>query len=108
MGAKMDWRGDAVKAKALAAAKAGIDATTSRSVGQAKSNHPGWKNQTGTAEGSVQMRGAQIQGTRVVGRWGSFSVDYVIWLELKHGSFLRRAADATYPGLPAAIRAAMR
>lgn len=94
------WNGDAIKAKALEAAKVSVDLVMSEAVAYAKQNHPGWHNQTGAAEGSVQVVSfAQEEGDRVRGTWGSVAVDYVIWLELKHGSFLRSSASANYPHL---------
>lgn len=100
----------------------GIDKTMSDAVIYAKSNHPGWKNVTATAEGSVRVgEFAHRDGRGFVGRWGSVggtvtiasgpdagivTDNYVIWLELKHGSFLRGAAEVTYPSLARNIRRA--
>ncbi len=99
------WNGDNVKRKFRQAAKDAINQTMSEAVRHGKQNHPGWKNRTGTAEGSIRIIDfAHREGSRTVGRWGSVDVDYMIWLELKHGSALRSAGDATYPKLIDRIR----
>lgn len=103
----VDWKGNEVKARALKAAKWGVDKVMSEAVISAKNNHPGWHNVTGTAEGSVNIvTFAQEDRDLVRGLWGSAAVHYVIWLELKHGSFLRSAAAATYPKLKDYIKEA--
>ncbi len=102
------WNGDKVKRKARRAAKDAINETIAEAVRHAKQNHPGWKNRTGTAEGSIRViEFAHREGNRTVGLWGSIGVDYMIWLELKHGAALRSAGDATYPKLADHIRRAM-
>ncbi len=101
------WNGDDVKAKVLAAAEKGIDKTMAAAVRDTKGSHPGWKNITGLAEGSVRIvKFATRQGNRVSGQWGSLGVKYVIFLELKHGSFLRMSGDRNYPMLAGVIRKA--
>ncbi len=103
----LNWRGEEIKNKLLEAQKRGVDKTMAECVVQAKSNHPGWHNRTGTAEGSVRIQQfAQPSGSGARGLWGSSAVNYVIWLELKHGSFLRRTADIKYPSLAGFIREA--
>lgn len=86
------------------AALQAVDDTTAAAAIYAKQNHPGWKNVTGLAEGSIRMEPATIQGDHVVGYFGSFDVNYFIWLEIgangHAGDFtLRRAADAEFPSL---------
>lgn len=106
----LKWYGDKVKRKVRKAAKDAIDETMGKAVRHAKRhrNHPGWKNRTGTAEGSIRIiEFAHREGSRTVGLWGSIGVNYMIWLELKHGSALRSAGDATYSNLADRIRAAM-
>ena len=104
MASRFTWRGAQVRARLYRAAVAGVDDTTAATAIQAKGNHPGWQNRTGTAEGSIRSEPARQQGNRVRGRVGSFDVDYFIWLELKHGSALRNAADLVFPTLPSRIR----
>lgn len=104
-GFRMTWHGDEIKARLLAASKRGIDDTMAEATIEAKTHHPGWQNRTGTAEGSVRVVDAAHEDRKgVLGRWGSQGVNYVIWLELKYGSFLRNAASAVYPKLTARIR----
>ncbi len=101
----LKWYGDEIKRKFQRAAETGINKTMADAVTHFKGNHPGWQNRTTTAEGSVRIQqSAKSEGNRIVGRWGSIGVDYMIWLELKHGSALRSAGDATYPKLIDRIR----
>lgn len=102
------WNGRQISDRMKQAVAAGIDETTAAAVNQAKSDH-GWGNVTGTAEGSIQMRPAVTEGSSVVGQWGSFDVDYFIFLEIgtafmEGDDTLRRAADAEYPNLHDRIR----
>lgn len=105
------WRGDAIKAKMNAAARKGIDSTTSECVITAKSDHP-WQNRTGTAEGSIRMEPAEeTMAGKIQGRWGSFDTDYFVFLELGTSFMqpmpsLRPAADEHYPTLPQRIKEA--
>ena len=105
----LKWNGDAIKAKYAVAAQIGIDKTMSEAVIHAKQNHPGWKNVTGTAEGSIRIvQFAAPLGRAIRGLWGSAGVNYMIWLELKHGSALRRAGDGIYPRLLGHIKEALK
>ena len=100
----LKWRGPEIIAKVGVAAIKGVNQTMSACVIQAKQNHPGWNNRTGKAEGSVRIvRFAATSGLAVIGLWGSQNVNYVIWLELKHGSYLRNAASVEYPKLAGLI-----
>lgn len=106
--AKINWRGTEIADKVAAAAALAVDQTTANATNHAKQNHP-WKNVTGTLEGSLQMRPAIKEGDHLVGQWGSFAVNYAIYLELgtryMHPyPYLRPAADATYPDLARRIR----
>lgn len=106
MADELNWKGDQVAAKVIAAAKAGIDETTSACVQDAKTNHR-WRNRTGTLEGGIQMRPAVARGTQIIGRWGVFGVNYGVYLELLFGGkyrWLNPAADRNYPDLAARIR----
>lgn len=104
----MAWEGDKVKAAVVEASQFAIDEIIAACVIAAKSSHPGWINRSGTAEGSIRMvEPAHEDGNGVAGLWGSVDVDYMIWLELNHGSALRSAADALYPELPSRIQKAL-
>jgi len=106
---RIDWKGDDVRRHVEDAARKGIDDTMAASSIEAKTNHPGWKNITGTAEGSIGItQPAHKEGGLIVGRWGSRAVAYFIWLELKHGAALRNAADRIYPSLRRRIKAYLR
>ena len=103
------WNGDKIKKKVGRAAEFGVNATMAACVLRAKFNHPGWKNITGTAEGSIRIAEfAKRVGKAVVGKWGSVAVNYMIWLEINHGSALRNASDAEYPKLAARIAKGIR
>ncbi len=105
----LDWRGDAVKRKVVAASKWGIDKTMSECVPQAKNNHPGWLWRFGAAETSVRIiKEAYESRGDLVGIWGSVGVKYVIYLEYKRGSFLRGAKDVIYPRLTGHINSKMK
>lgn len=131
----LTWNGDAITAKMRRAQIAGVNAVMSDCVVHAKTNHP-WRNQTGVLEGSIDIaEGAAVVGDGVEGLWGSKDVLYALIHELggtitpkkaralkfqlPDGSFrivksvtiparpyLRPAADALYPTLPAKIRKA--
>ena len=115
------WRGDEIKRKMERATKIGINETTSACVTKAKRDHP-YHNITVTAEGSVQMRDAQNESGRIVGRWGSWAVNYFRRLELGFNGTdslgrsysqaprpsLRPAADAEYKHLARRIKAAFK
>ncbi len=104
----VEWNGDAILSKLRRAQSAGIDQLIAACVLDTQGNekHPGWKNVTGTAEGSVRIVSfAKEDGDRVVGIWGSAGVGYVIYLELRHGAFLRSSADRNYPSLSQRIKA---
>jgi hypothetical protein len=103
-GIKTNWLGEELRRRALYAQTWGIDKVMSDCVIYSKDNHPGWVNRTGTAEGSIRTVEEAHQDERgVVGIWGSPDVDYMIWLELKHGSCLRNSADVNYRTLAARV-----
>jgi hypothetical protein len=106
-----EWKGDEIKRRVIAAAIKGVNKTMQECVDHAKNNHPGWgkgfkpkrprtRKLTGIAEGSVRIQEfARVKTGRIIGLWGSSGVDYVKWLELKHGRFLGKAADVKYRNL---------
>lgn len=100
------WHGERFRNRVMAIIVQAVDDTTAAAAIHAKQNHPGWRNRTGTAEGSIRFDPAkQIAPGLIRGRFGSFAVNYFIWLELKHGAALRMAADVEFPRLPDRIRA---
>lgn len=103
----LSWHGKQVLDAVERATAGGIDTTTARAVHRAKSSHP-WRNRTGILEGSIRSEAAVKVGKQLRGRWGSWDVTYALPLEEGFDGqyrWLRPAADATYPGLEAAIRA---
>ena len=105
----LKWNGPKVKKKLVASVKEGINKTMADCVSYAKDHHPGWKNQTGTAEGSIRItQFAELDRGDVSGQWGSVGVDYFKYLELNHGSALRMSADTNYSKLKGYIRAAFK
>ena len=109
-GFRLDWKAAAILKRERNASRLGIDDTLVKCVSEAKRNWNVRQVVTGTAQGSIMFQPAEIHGERVTGRWGSFDVDYFIWLEIGArgvpGDFmLRRAADQEYPKLPERIKA---
>ena len=101
----VSWNGDQILRKYREAERKGINTTMSEVSIDARLNHPGWSNQTGKAEGSIQpIQNAKPEGKGFFGLWGSKNVVYFIWLELKHGGALRTAAAKGYTNLAANIK----
>ncbi|MEL6738965.1 MAG: phage morphogenesis protein [Pseudomonadota bacterium] len=135
MSKSLKWNGDAITGNMRQAQVLGVNKTMGDCVKHAKANHP-WKNQSGILEGSINIVDfAARQGNGVEGRWGSQDVRYALIHELggvivpvkavalaipqpgggvrfvkrvviPKRPYLRPAADATYPELPANIKAA--
>ena len=97
----LKWHAALLEHEVVQSARAAIDRTMIECVNHSKRNHPNWQNRTGTAEGSVRIlfRARRIGRGLVGGEWGSAGTDYAIFLELKHGPWLRGARDAEYPNL---------
>lgn len=103
----LDWKGEELRNEMSAAAVESINEVMAAAVSAAKANHPGWKNVTGAAERSIKIIARAKQMKRgVAGRWGSRDKDafYTLFLEVLHGSFMRHAADLTYPLLKEKMR----
>lgn len=107
---RMDPLSEPLRRRVEAAVPEAIDDVTSAAAIFAKGHHPGWNNRTGTAEGSIRMEPATRAGS---GRWrgafGSFDVDYFLWLEIgargRPGDHtLQRAADVEFRHLGARLR----
>lgn len=131
----LKWNGKALTAKMKRAQIKGVNNTMALCVQDAKNNHA-WKNRTGVLEGSIDIaEGAHPEGAGIAGTWGSKGVVYALIHELggtirpvkakalaipqPDGSvrfvkqvtipprpYLRPAADANYPKLPALIKKA--
>lgn len=109
MASRFNWYGGRVKARTLIATRLAIDQTTAAMVEDAKTSHS-FRNVTGTLEGSIQMRPAVLRGMRWIGQFGSWSVNYAIFVELgtrrmAARPYLRPAFDREAPKLAGRIRA---
>ena len=65
--------------------------------------------ETSILQGSMRLEPAKRQGSRVHGQWGSFDVNYALWVEIgSHGRpgvhMLERTADQVYPSLAGNIK----
>ena len=101
----VDWKGQMVLKKTRDAVKWGIESTMADCVKTAMSEHS-WKNRKFILQPSIAMRAAVDNGSSIVGTWGSFGVNYAIFLEL--GTFripkgkytwLVPASEKHYPSL---------
>jgi hypothetical protein len=107
----LTWNGDKIKAKLQEAQRLAIDETTGSCVEPAKNRV---RVKTRILQGSIQFRPARREGSRTVGRWGSFDVNYALWQEIitfshaGHQPYLRPAAEEEYPKLAARVRAYFR
>lgn len=108
MSSKLTWHGDAIKQRLQEAQRLAIDETTASCVGPAKDRV---RVKTRILQGSIQFRPATREGSRTVGRWGSFDVNYALWQEITtfahagHQPYLRPAAEEEYPKLAARVKA---
>ena len=111
MSGSLTWHGDKIKAKLQDAQRLAIDETTGACVEPAKNRV---RVKTRILQGSIQFRPARREGSRTVGRWGSFDVNYALWQEIitfsraGHQPYLRPAAAEEYPKLAARVRAYFR
>ncbi len=104
-----EWNGEALKKRLAEAARLAIDETTASCVAPAMGRvHV----KTHILQGSIKFRPAAMEGDTIVGRWGSFDVNYALWQEIlpepRGRAYLRPAADAEYPRLAARIRARLK
>ena len=105
MATQVEWRGAQVLDKLLKAVKDGIDETMAECVTEAVRIVPV---DTTTLQGSLRVEPAEISRNEVVGEWGSFDVDYAIYVELgtykmRAQPYLRPSADREYPHLKGRI-----
>jgi hypothetical protein len=101
---KLDWHGEDVSERTGEAVQAAMNDTTAAAAIFSKGNHPGWNNVTGTAEGSIRGDPARKDGDVWRALFGSFDVNYFIWLEIgtrfhEGDNTIRRGADAEFPKL---------
>ncbi len=122
----LNYKGQEVAASIVSGARRAMDGLMATCVQGAKREHS-FRNRTGILEGSIQMEATREEGNALVGRWGSYSVKYALYIEqgtdpyvirngfgrgilIKHPGlrprpFLMPQAEANYPSLPDRIRA---
>jgi hypothetical protein len=123
----VEWKGEEVQRKLIENTRRAMDGLMAACVTGAKSEHA-FKNRTGILEGSIQVAEfAHEEGSQIIGRWGSKSVNYAHAIEvgyepytIKNGfgrgilirhpgskgmPFLVPQAEKHYPTLTARIRA---
>lgn len=96
------WKGGKLAKEISEASVHAIDVIMAKCVISAKTDHP-FQNRTSILEGSIRMEPARPSLTGgAIGRWGSFTVKYAFWVEVRWGgkyAYLRPAADKHYPEL---------
>lgn len=99
----LSWLGEGIEKRVETASKRAIDRTTEATAQYARDHHPGWKNITGTAEGSIGTNPARLQKRIIRGNvtGGAGDAFYLLILEVKNGSALRNAGDVTFPEVAA-------
>ena len=105
-GGLRSWHGEAIKRRAEAAAKAGIDETLAACVARAQASAPV---DTGFLRASAFVRQAVLTASGMLGHWG-FSAAYAAYVEfgtVRMGAqpYIRPAMDIEYPKLARRIKA---
>lgn len=111
--ARLDWNGDKLVEQLAEAARAAIDETLDEADADASASH-WWVNRTGNLEENIVTEAATVEGTRVIGRFGTTMQKrgrrtgfYGLFLEYDT-PFLRPAADRTFPTLASKIARRMK
>lgn len=78
MPGRLNWNGDDISKRVLNAMRRAADESMAAAIPVAKARTPVV---TGTAQGSIRLEPARIFRDEVRGRWGSFDVNYFIFLE---------------------------
>jgi hypothetical protein len=106
---RMTWRQAAIERHLDDATKKGLNDTMRACVSAAKHNAPVL---TGALRNDIDFRPAEQSGSRIVGRWGNWTIPYsvyqeygTIYISAKH--YLQRAKDQEYPHTAARIRSHM-
>lgn len=106
MASRIVWRGAELQIHIRAAQRRALNETTAACVVMAKSLV---RTDTTALQGSIQMRPAVASGPLIVGRWGSFDINYAFWQEVlpepRGRAYLRPSADTWYPTLALRIKA---
>lgn len=106
---RLTWRQRAIEEHLDEATKAGLNDTMEACVEQAKINAPVL---TGALREDIAYQPAQESGSRIVGRWGNWTIPYAIYQEdgtiyIQAKRYLQRAQDQEYPKTAARIRSHM-
>ena len=99
-GFDLEWHGDAILNLYRESQKAAVNEVAALCVVSAARDTPVI---TGLAQGSVRAEPARAEGSHVFTIWGSFDVDYYIFIELRTHP-LRNAVDEHYGKLASTIR----
>lgn len=107
---RMRWNGDAITGRVAQAAIQAVNETTAEAVSVARSVVPV---DTGALKASLDARPAQQTGSGVSGEFGSYGIDYALYVELgtsrmRAQPYLRPGADAAFPGLPGRLAAMLK
>lgn len=78
----INWKGDAVKNKVDLAVARGMLMTMSDCVWMSKQLCP---RNYGTLQRSIEFRAPVKRGRYIIGVWGSFNVNYALWVEIGTG-----------------------
>ena len=96
-----------VKNNAHEAIRRGMNKTLADAAAHTQLPFPtGVRRLTGALANDMSFEPAVGAGPAFTGSFGGYTLDYVLWRELKDG-FLRNAADAVFPDAPDNIRAEM-
>ena len=107
---KIDWKGKLTRKQVIRAVEQGMNMNLAKSVQVAKPLTPV---RTGILQGSIRMEPAkEIKTNIVVGYFGSFDVNYALYVEkgtvyMSGRHMLQRAADEVFPKLRDDIRKAL-
>ena len=104
----LKWYGDKILRDVNHEVKRAMTKVMASGIQTAKAQHPP-NVRTGTYQGSIQLRPVIERAGQKVGFWGSFDVNYAIYLEMgtvyiQEYRPLRNAADQHYPELPGLLR----
>lgn len=111
--ARLEWNGDNLLERVAEAARKSINETLTEADADASASH-WWLNRTGNLEENIVTEDARVEGSRVIGRFGTTTMRrgrrtgwYGLFLEYQT-PFLRPAADRVFPTLAAKIARRLR
>jgi len=97
MSVRVTWKGDALKRQLHDAEVGALTDTAAAAAERARSSHPGWRNETGATEASIEASAARRESSGAVATFGS-KLRHFLYLEIGYRGrpgdhTLRRAAD---------------